>query len=261
MKIFTADSYDIQTIMDELLDGAGAVRFTGLFSDAQIAEARAIIIDHSNANAAKVTHFQGAAEADGQIALQRRVWNLLAKGDVFSDMAAHPVLMDVIGAFLGTEFVMGSIAANRILPGFPGQEPRVDYHYWDMHAVQTHPTRLNASYPVNCQVTIMLDPFTPQTGATAYMPGTQKHLRYTTEVDNFYDHAERMEGNPGDVVIFFGAAWHCAMPNLSQQDRTAALSSDFMDNASPEIRQLIRLTHPYPEVPDTADAVNAEGRK
>lgn len=279
MKTYTADTYDRDGIVHELLDGAGAVRFTGLFTPDQITQARAIIMDHSNADANKVTHFQGAAEADGKIALQRRVWNLLAKGDVFSDMASHPVLMDVIGKFLGTDFVMGSIAANRILPGGPGQEPHVDYPYWDMHDAATHPVRLNASFPVNCQVTIMLDPFTEETGATAYMPGTQKELRYPTEADNFYDHADRMLGDAGDVVIFFGAAWHCAMPNLSDQDRTAvlslyvpkwvkpledmpaALSKDFMDTASPEIRQLIGLTHPYPEVLDTADATNAEGRK
>jgi ectoine hydroxylase-related dioxygenase (phytanoyl-CoA dioxygenase family) len=279
MQTYTAETYDANVIVHELLDGAGAVRFTGLFTPDQIAQARAIIMDHSNADAQKVTHFQGDAEADGKIALQRRVWNLLAKGDVFSDMAAHPVLMDVIGKFLGSEFVMGSIAANRILPGGPGQEPHVDYPYWDMHALDTHPTRLNATFPVNCQVTIMLDPFTEETGATAYMPGTQKELRYPNDADNFYDHAERMLGDAGDVVIFFGAAWHCAMPNLSQQDRTAvlslyvpkwvkpledmpaALSQDFKDNASAQIRQLIGLNHPYPEVLDTADAVNAEGRK
>ncbi|MDB4214090.1 phytanoyl-CoA dioxygenase family protein, partial [Octadecabacter sp.] len=133
MKSYTAKTATPEAIVEELLNGGGAVKISGLFSADQIAEARAIIMEHSDSDTEKATHFQGAAEADGKISLQRRVWNLLAKGDVFSDMAAHPVLMDILRKFLGTEFIMGSIAANRILPGGPGQEPHVDYPYWDYH--------------------------------------------------------------------------------------------------------------------------------
>jgi ectoine hydroxylase-related dioxygenase (phytanoyl-CoA dioxygenase family) len=88
---------------------------------------------------------------------------------------------------------------------------------------RTHPARLNASFPLNAQATIMLDPFTVETGATAYVPGSQHELRYPVESDRFYDRCERMLGEPGDTVVFFGAVWHCAMPNLSQQDRSAIL--------------------------------------
>ncbi|MEM9779867.1 MAG: phytanoyl-CoA dioxygenase family protein, partial [Pseudomonadota bacterium] len=156
MKRFTAETSDPDAIVQELLHGAGVVAFSGLFSAEQIAEARAIVMRHSDA-AQKVTHFQGKAEADGTLNLQRRVWNLLAKGEVFSQMAAHPVLMTVLRRFLGTEFIMGSIAANRILPGGPGQEPHVDYPYWDFHAPETHPVGLNGSFPMNAQVSVILD--------------------------------------------------------------------------------------------------------
>lgn len=279
MKTFTATTYSAAAVVEELLDGPGAVRLTGLFSQDQIAQARAIIMEHSNADAQKVTHFQGAAEDAGQINLQRRVWNLLAKGDVFADMATHPVLLDCLRAFLGTDMVMGSIAANRILPGGPGQEPHVDYPYWDMHNLSSHPTRLNASYPVNAQVTIMLDPFTEESGATAFLPGTQRDLRYPTAADDFYGQCDRMLGDPGDTILFFGAAWHCAMPNRSSHDRNAVLSNyvpkwvkpledlpaglsaAFLEAATPELRQIIGLNHPYPEVLDQADAINAEGIK
>ena len=86
-----------------------------------------------------------------------------------------------------------------------------------------------------------------------------------------------MTGAPGDTVLFFGAAWHCAMPNASDHDRNAvlinyipkwvkpledmpgALPASFIDGASPAIRQLLGLNYPYPEVLDRADAVNAAG--
>ena len=279
MKSFTAKTANPDVIVDELLNGGGAVKISGLFTPEQIAEARAIVMVHSEQNAEKVTHFQGAAEQEGKISLQRRVWNLLAKGEVFSQMAAHPVLMDILRNFLGTEFIMGSIAANRILPGGPGQEPHVDYPYWDFHKPETHPVGFNGSFPMNAQVSIILDPFTAESGATGYYPGSQKMLRYPTPEDKFYDNCAQMTGEPGDVALFYGVTWHCAMPNNSDHDRSAiliqylpkwvkpmedipaALPQSFVDGASDDIRQLMGLNYPYPEVLDAAKAGNTEGRK
>ncbi|MCR9088455.1 MAG: phytanoyl-CoA dioxygenase family protein [Rhodobacteraceae bacterium] len=278
MQSFATETADPEVIVEELLRGAGAVRLTGLFTPDEIAEARAIIMAESDAATEKVTHFQGAAAEDGTLGLQRRVWNLLAKGEVFSRMAAHPVLMRVLRRFLGSEFIMGSIAANRILPGGPGQEPHVDYPYWDFHSPETHPVGLNGSFPMNAQVSIILDPFTEESGATAYLPGSQRELRYPTEADGFFERCERMLGDPGDTVLFFGAVWHCAMPNRSNHDRNAvltqylpkwvkpmedmpaALPPDLVANASPDLRQLLGLNYPYPEVLDAAAAGNTEGR-
>ncbi|MEO1639914.1 MAG: phytanoyl-CoA dioxygenase family protein [Pseudomonadota bacterium] len=278
MLRFTPETIDIDLIVQELLHGKGAVLLSGLFTDAEIAEAREIIHAHS-AEADTVTHFQGQAEEDGRLNLQRRVWNLLAKGDVFAKMAAHPVLMRILRKFLGSEFLMGSIAANRILPGGPGQEPHVDYPYWDMYKAETHPIGLNASFPMNAQVSVLLDPFTEASGATAYVPGTQKDLRYPTEADDFYGRCERMLGEPGDVALFFGAAWHCAMPNTSDHDRSAvlinycpkwltpieemhgALPDGYLEAASPDLQQLLGMNYPHPQPFETVEARNTIGRK
>ena len=112
------------------------------------------------------------------------------------------------------------------------------------------------------------------------MPGTQKRLRYPTpdEQKSFYDSCSRMLGEPGDTVIFFGAAWHCAMPNKSTHDRNAVLTNylpkwvkpledmpdamppGFIDAASDDVKQLLGLNYPYPEVLDAAAATNAAGR-
>lgn len=280
LRVFTEDTLDTGFIVNELLDGAGAITLRGLFTPAEIAETRAIVMRESEADERgdKVTHFQGDAERAGRLNLQRRVWNLLAKGEVFSRMAAHPAIMRVMRAFIGSEFIMGSIAANRILPGGPGQEPHIDYPYWDYHSPQTHPARIQSRFPLNAQATIMLDPFTEETGATAYVPGSQRDLHYPQDDDRFFERCERMLGQPGDTVIFFGAVWHCAMPNRSTVDRSAiitqylpkfvkpmedlpaSLPADFVRDASPDIRQLLGLNYPYPEVLDAARGGNAEGR-
>jgi hypothetical protein len=45
------------------------------------------------------------------------------------------------------------------------------------------------------------------------------------------------------------------------EDMPAALPQSFIDAASPDIRQLLGLNYPYPEVLDAAKAGNTEGRK
>ena len=71
-----------------------------------------------------------------------------------------------------------------------------------------------------------------------------------------------MTGEPGDVALFYGVTWHCAMPNHADHDRSAiliqylpkwvkpmedmpaALPQEFLDNASGDMRQLLGLNYP-----------------
>jgi ectoine hydroxylase-related dioxygenase (phytanoyl-CoA dioxygenase family) len=212
--------------------------------------------------------------------LQRRVWNLLAKGRVFEDMVQHPEIVAIASAFLGTKFHLGSIAANRLLPGGPGQEPHIDYPYWDMYERDGFPARMNSSYPLNLQVTIPLDPFNEISGASAYLPGSQHDLRYPEVEDReaFFATCSRMSGSPGDAVIFNGMVWHCAMPNTSEHNRSAVLieylpkfvipledqlsgvTQEVLDRASPLLQRLIGVGRPYPKLFDQADGANTIGR-
>ena len=88
-----------------------------------------------------------------------------------------------------------------------------------------------------------------------------------------------MTGDPGDVFVFFGAAWHCAMPNNSDHDRSAILieylpkfvkpvedmlshlDDNFLDQAPTRVlRQLLGFDYPYPQNFEASPAVSAEGR-
>lgn len=62
----------------------------------------------------------------------------------------------------------------------------------------------------------MIDEFTDKNGATALALGSQKDLRYPDKNDDFFGKCIRLTGKPGDVVLFFGATWHCAMTNQSE---------------------------------------------
>jgi ectoine hydroxylase-related dioxygenase (phytanoyl-CoA dioxygenase family) len=266
----------LPALLEELLHGGGALVVRQAFPPDEIAEARRLIHHLSTTQGDKVTHFHGAHE--DEVHLQRRVWNLLDKGEVFEQMVQHPVVTRIVGAFLGEAFIMGSVAANRLLPGCPGQEPHIDYPYWDLYKRGEFPMGINSSFPLNAQATVMLDDFTPENGATAYWPGSQRTLHYPDDDDAFFLHAQRQSGQAGDCVIFNGMAWHCAMPNHSDADRIGVLieylpkfvtpledqrrgvRQEVIARATPMLRQLMSLDYPYPQVLDEAEATVAYGR-
>tara|TARA_B100000686_G_C16520443_1_gene826936 strand:- start:147 stop:545 length:399 start_codon:yes stop_codon:yes gene_type:complete len=118
-------------ILDELLIGTGVVVIKDAFDINKIEEAREIVNKYADKADQKETHFNAEAEATGTIHLQQRVWNLFGKGQVFSDLITHNIIFDLMTKFLGTEFICGSYCASRLLPGAAGQEPHIDYPYWD----------------------------------------------------------------------------------------------------------------------------------
>lgn len=276
VDVDTIDEH-IEEIIDEMLTGAGAVAIRGAFSEGQVAEARELIMEYSK-ETDKETHFQGANT--DTMHLQRRVWNLLAKGKVFEAMVQQPDVVKITSAFLGRQFHLGSIAANRLLPGGPGQEPHIDYPYWDMYDRENFPARMNSSFPMNLQVTIPLDPFNEVSGASAFLPGSQTDLHYPEKEDRegFFANCARMSGSPGDAILFNGMVWHCAMPNQADHDRTAVLieylpkfvipledqlsgvPQHIVDRGSPLFHQLIGVGRPYPKLFDEAEGVNTIGR-
>jgi ectoine hydroxylase-related dioxygenase (phytanoyl-CoA dioxygenase family) len=261
-------------ILEELLTGFGSVVIEQAVAPDDVLAQRQLLIDLSAREGDKVTHFQGA-NAD-KLHLQRRVWNLLNKGEVFERMAQIPAAMAIASCFLGDEFHMGSIAANRLLPGGPGQEPHIDYPYWDLYKRSSFPMGINSSFPMNLQATILIHDFTEQNGATAMVPYSQGTLDYPDDQQAFDRDAARMTGRAGDVVVFNGMCWHCAMPNHSDDDRIGLLieylpkfvrpledhsvvRDDVIERATPMLRQLLGVDYPYPQVLDEAEAVNAEG--
>lgn len=272
MFTITREQFDPDAVVAELLDGGGAVRVPQLFGRSQVDEARAIIEASTDEAELTGSHFN---QDDHDALLQRRVWNLFARGDVFCDMISDPLIIDSMSAFLGTDFITGSYCASRTMPGFAGQEPHIDYPYWDYHRAQSFPARMNSSFPLNAQAVIVIDPFTVDTGATAYRPGSAHELRYPSDDDRFFDDYRQMIGEPGDLIMFYGLTWHCAMPNRSDQSRIgllieflpkfvtpiedlhADLPAGFLDGAEPIIRQLLGVGYPWPSTPPHPPLVDA----
>ena len=260
--------------VEALLNGPGYYLVENVFSPAQLNEANRIINAHSD-TARTATHFHG--EHKDKIALQRRVWNLLNKGRVFIDMVQHPLVMKTFSPILGRRFILGSFAANRLLPGAPGQEPHIDYPYWDLHDTAEFPIGIHAGFHMNCQSLISLHEFTQENGATALVPGSQTRAVYPTAQQFAAEHI-RLTCAPGSLLVFTGLIWHCSMPNDSSSERTSILGQylpkfvkpmealdrsidpQVRDTASPELRQLLGLDLRYPELLEESAPTNTEGR-
>ena len=177
---------------------------------------------------------------------------------------------------LGSEFFCGSYCGSRLLPGSLGQELHIDYPYWDLYNSETFPMGLNSSFAQNCQATIPLDIFSEVSGATTYIPRSQKKLHYPNENDDF-SNKQQMISNPGDLVFFNGNCWHGASTNKSNHQRAALLieflpkyikpvedlvtylSKDFKNNSNPKVRQLLGLNYEYPKIMDTSIKTNDIG--
>ncbi len=272
MRTMSPAEFDADAVVVELLDGGGALRIPGLFSDQQVAQAKALIESDTDERAITGSHFNSA---DDDALLQRRVWNLFARDQVFVDMISDPLIVASMQAFLGTDFIVGSYCASRTMPGFGGQEPHIDYPYWDFHRDRSFPARINSSFPLNCQGTIVIDPFTVESGATAYRPGTASELHYPTADDRFFDDYQQMLGEPGDLILFYGLTWHCAMPNRSEagrigllieflpkfvtpiEDLLTDLPEGFLDRADPVVRQMLGQSYPWPSQPPHPPLVEA----
>jgi len=261
--------------VEALLNGPGYYLAESVFTADEVAAANHIINAHSDV-AQAATHFHG--EHADKIHLQRRVWNLLNKGQVFVDMVQHPLVMKVFGKILGRQFILGSFAANRLLPGAPGQEPHIDYPYWDLHDPDEFPAGINAGFHMNCQSLISLHEFTTENGATAVVPGSQTRGLYPSK-ETFDDEHIQLTCPPGSLLLFVGMIWHCSMPNNSSGERTSVLGqylpkfvkpmealdrsvdAAVRDAATPELHQLLGIDLRYPELLEDSEAGNAEGRK
>ena len=276
MKRFLKDNLNSTEVLIELMHGSGVIVVENVFDLKAIKTARSIVNNFADNQEQKESHFNAEAEASGKIQLQQRVWNLFGKGKVFSELITNDLIFDLISKFLGSEFFCGSYCASRLLPGSPGQELHIDYPYWDYYKEGSFPMGLNSSFPQNCQATIPLDICSAESGATGYIPGSQRNLHYPNKEDDF-SNLQQMLGKPGDLVFFNGNCWHGAMPNKSDHQRAALLIEflpkyikpvedlvsyldlDFKENCSERVKQLLGLKYEYPKIMDKSKSVNQIG--
>ena len=102
----------------------------------------------------------------------QRVWTLLNKGQMFVDLALHPLARQMMDHLLGFGFLLSNIDAN--IAG-PGGKPMF------LHADQSYvPSPWPWPFPLVANIMWMLDDFHPDNGATRVVPGRPRLVRMIT---------------------------------------------------------------------------------
>lgn len=181
-------AYEIETlgfsVVDDVVDPAFAVRLRGALMGAMDADMRLF----------------------GDLPGKRAdlVNNLTVHGGPFIDLLDNAVMHQVFAQFLGPSHILYNYGSTVLLPGE------------DSPAAQIHvdTPRLIPNYHAGLIMTLALDDFRGENGATFYLPGSQNHENKPSEAV-FAHYATSVARGAGAAVFFNPRCWHRAGFNRS----------------------------------------------
>jgi ectoine hydroxylase-related dioxygenase (phytanoyl-CoA dioxygenase family) len=149
----------------------------------------------------------------------RRLANLANKGRIFCEVYADAQVLEVVEAVMGHEMRVSMVNARDVPPN---TGVRMPFH------MDSDKGRVRDDKGYSAATAIwMLDQFTVENGATAFVPGSHLLGKSPKEVlaDLNASHPEELiiAGEAGDVFVFNGHGWHAGRPNLTDDHRRAIL--------------------------------------
>jgi hypothetical protein len=142
----------------------------------------------------------------------RRLANLVNKGRVFEEVIVTPEVLDAMAHVLGPRFKLSSVNVRSTDPHSASDQP--------LHA-DSGALADEEGYWV-CNSVWMLDDFTPENGATRFVPGS--HRWGEVPPPGMYDaHPDQqlVLGKAGDVVVMNAHMWHGGTANRTDAPRRA----------------------------------------
>lgn len=159
-----------------------------------------------------------------------RVWNLVNKHILFSELITNPLIATLMEAIFDRDtrhqkYFLSSFQATYVRPGAKAQALHID----------TPVPNPLPQWEIKANTIWLLDEFTDTNGATEIIPGSHKYGRRPVDSD-LKDHAglRKIKAPAGSLVVTSGYLWHRAGANLSPGVRTALLGS-FASSAFREI--------------------------
>ncbi|MBI2710591.1 MAG: phytanoyl-CoA dioxygenase family protein [Actinobacteria bacterium] len=138
-----------------------------------------------------------------------RIYNLLARGEVFEGVPVHNAVLPIVERVLDTGCLVSSLSSIAIDPGEVAQPIHADDQL--IPIPKPHP-------PTVCNSMWALTDFTERNGATRLIP--RSHLAdHSPEYGGTYD-SIAAEMPRGSVLIWHGSLWHGGGANRSGARRT-----------------------------------------
>jgi ectoine hydroxylase-related dioxygenase (phytanoyl-CoA dioxygenase family) len=137
-----------------------------------------------------------------------RIYNLLARGDVYARIPVHPHVLPVVERVLDAGCLVSSLSSIGIDPGETAQPIHADDQL--IPIPKPHP-------PTVCNSMWALTDFTEENGATRVVPGS--HLAdHSPAYGTHYD-SVAAEMPRGGVLIWHGSLWHGGGANRTDKRR------------------------------------------
>lgn len=179
----------------ERLAGDGFVVIDGPY---QAAELSALSIAYDKAVAS-------AEPPDKRIGTSTRVWDIVSRIPATETLYTFAPLLRACAAVLGQAFKLSATCFRTLESGAPMQRLHVDVAYKD------------DGWPILGFI-LMIDAFSPQNGATRFVPGS--HRRSAPSGDTGAPGREAFAcGTAGSIIVFDGSTWHGHAANTSLKPR------------------------------------------
>jgi ectoine hydroxylase-related dioxygenase (phytanoyl-CoA dioxygenase family) len=201
-------------------DRDGYVLFESVLDPQMIADIHTALAPYLAAGIAGRNDFEGLKT--------NRVYAILAKGQIFADLACHPLALAFAEADLGKECLLSACLAINIHPG----ETVQPWHYDDSHYRLPRP---RASLGVSAFWAI--DETTELNGATEIIPGSHiwpeqnrpggntlatfgdKRMRNVDDDPGARSDSLQVTMKPGSLMLAKGTLWHRGGANRSDKSR------------------------------------------
>lgn len=141
-----------------------------------------------------------------------RVWNLLNRSPVFSELVEHPLALELLREVLGWPALLGNFSANI---AEPGSEAGV------LHADQVFVPTPWPAQPQGMNFAWLLNDYTADNGATEMVPSSH---RREDPSEPPVESASPLIAPAGTVVAFESRVWHRTGSNRSDHPRAAAFA-------------------------------------
>lgn len=139
-----------------------------------------------------------------------RIYNLLARGEVFWPIPLHPAVLAIVERVLDPEPLLSSLSAITLAPGQTAQPLHEDTQRIPLPRPRA-PIALNAIWA--------LSDFTEANGATRIVPGSH---RFDAPPRYGSDHPTIAAEMPaGSILLYDSALWHAGGPNTTDDRRWA----------------------------------------
>ena len=129
-------------------------------------------------------------------------------GKSFLQLLDHAPLMDPIEAVLGPGCILYAYTSSSMPPHASNYSGRI----------HVDSPRVIPGYMTNLGVTIALDDFTAENGATYYLPGSHNRVDAPTD-EEFFAGAERLIVPAGSAFFFHARTWHRGGQNTTSEWR------------------------------------------